>query len=70
MGTIIYLLGVIVAYLLVMDFVSFSRSTIDRPLLSKCIIASLTSWLLVVIYIVVFVYVYISNKKNKIEGEL
>lgn len=70
MGTLIYLIGVIIAYLIVMDFVSFSKKTIDRPLFSKCVLVSLFSWLLVVIYIFTFVYVYISNKTNKNEGEL
>lgn len=70
MGTLIYLIGVIIAYLIVVDFVSFSNKTIDRPLFSKCVLVSLFSWLLVVIYIFTFVYVYLSNKTSKNEGEL
>ena len=70
MSTIIYLFGVIIAYLIVRDFVSFSNKTIDRLLFRKCVLVSLFSWLVVVIYIFTFVYVYLSNKSNKNGGEL
>lgn len=59
---LIYLIGIVFAYLIVRDFVKFTNKTIDKANFGWYVLLSLTSWALVIAFILIFAYVKAENK--------
>ena len=61
-GLLIYLIGIVFAYLIVRDFVKFTNKTIDKSNFGWYVLLSLTSWVLVIAFVLIFVCVKAENK--------
>lgn len=59
---LIYLIGIVFAYLIIRDFVKFTNKTIDKTNFGWYVLFSLTSWVLVIAFVLIFVCVKAENK--------
>jgi hypothetical protein len=59
---LIYLIGIVFAYLIIRDFVKFTNKTIDKTNFGWYVLLSLTSWVLVIAFALIFVCVKAENK--------
>ena len=59
---LIYLIGIVFAYLIVRDFVKFTKKTIDKTNFGWYVLLSLTSWVLVIAFVLIFISVKAENK--------
>lgn len=62
----IYLIGVLLAYLIVIGYVNWSNNIEYNTTNSiKCFIISLASWIVVLLYVAIFLSIYFDKMKNK-----
>ena len=61
---VIYLLGVILAYIVFRDFLSFHKKKITRENFGWVILLSLFSWAVILTYIIIFVIIKVDNNRE------
>jgi uncharacterized membrane protein len=59
---LIYLIGIVFAYLIIRDFVKFTNKTIDKTNFGWYVLLSLTSWILVIAFVLIFICVKAENE--------
>ena len=64
---VIYLLGVILAYIVIRDFLSFHKKEITKENFGWVVLLSLFSWAVIFTYIIVFVIIKMDNKREEKE---
>lgn len=61
---VIYLIGVILAYLVVRDFLSFHKKDLTKDTFGWVVLLCLFSWAVIFAYIIIFVIIKMDNKKE------
>ena len=61
---VVYLIGVILAYLVVRDFLSFHKKDLTKDTFGWVILICLFSWAVILAYIIVFVMIKVDNKRE------
>lgn len=61
---VIYLIGVILAYLVVRDFLSFHKKDLTKDTFGWVVLLCLFSWAVIFAYIIIFVIIKMDNKRE------
>lgn len=58
---VIYLLGVILAYIVIRDFLSFHKKEITKENFGWVLLLSLLSWVVILVFIMMFIWIKYDN---------
>ena len=66
MWIVFYLIGLVLAYIIILDFVNWNENIrFEFNSAVKCLLLSLFSWVLVIAYVALMINAYIEDKKIK-----
>lgn len=66
MWIVFYLIGIVLAYIIILDFVNWNENVkFEFSSAVKCLLLSLFSWLLVIAYVALMINTYIESEKIK-----